>query len=104
MRKRQTIFCDICRMYKISQRQHKLAKALNVVLKPSKRLNKKIGIYTPQGKKLYDIGDLRYLDYSQYLSKYGKAFANERKRLYWLRHKNDVNSGAGFYAARILWL
>ena len=91
-------------MYKIFKRQHAIAKALGVILKPSKRLNKKIGVYTPQGQKLCDIGDSRYLDYAQYLKRYGKAFADKRKDAYWQRHKKDVNTGCGYYAARILWL
>lgn len=103
---RAEIFVDICKMsqpYKIAPRQYAIAKALGVKIKPSKRLLKKIGIYTPQGQKLFDIGDVRYLDYAQYLKLYGKAYADNRKRLYWQRHKKDTNKGAGYYAARILW-
>jgi hypothetical protein len=91
------------RTYKIAQRQYAIAKALGVKIRPSKRLLKKIGIYTPLGQKLYDIGDIRYLDYAQYLKLYGKAYADKRKALYWARHKKDTHKGAGYYAARILW-
>lgn len=93
----------INRVYRITQRQYAKAKALGVKIKPSKRLLKKIGVYTPLGQKLYDIGDIRYLDYAQYLKLYGKTFADKRKAAYWKRHAKDVNAGAGYYAARILW-
>lgn len=91
-------------MYKIFKRQYAIAKALGVKIKPSKRLLKKISIYTPLGQKLCDIGDARYLDYAQYLKQYGKAYADKRKAAYWARHKKDSSKGCGYYAARILWL
>ena len=91
------------RIYRITPRQYAKAKALGVKIRPSKRLLKKIGVYTPQGKKLYDIGDIRYRDYSYYLKFYSKNYADAKKAAYWKRHVNDVNTGAGYYAARILW-
>ena len=90
-------------MYAIYSRQIKKAKELGVQITPSNRKNKKLSVYTLKGEKICDIGDLRYLDYCQYKELYGLAYAEERKRAYWLRHKKDSRSKCGFYSARILW-
>ena len=90
-------------MYEIYSRQLKKAKELGVQITPSKRKNKKLSVYAPSGIKLCDIGDIRYMDYCQYKELYGKAYAEERKRAYWSRHKKDTRSKCGFYSARILW-
>lgn len=91
--------------YKISQFSFKNAKKLNVTIKPSTRKNKKIDVFDKTGKKLVSIGDIRYKDYSIYIKEKGKVFADNRRRLYRIRHgrfKNNVGT-AGYYAYRILW-
>jgi hypothetical protein len=92
-------------MYKITARQLKNANALNVVIKPSKNKNKKIDVYNLQGVKIASIGALGYLDYDSYIKTKGLVYANERRRLYKIRHANDRNKKgtAGFYADKILW-
>jgi hypothetical protein len=92
-------------MYKITARQLKNANALNVVIKPSKNKNKKIDVYNLQGVKIASIGALGYLDYDSYIKTKGLAYANERRRLYKIRHNNDRNKKgtAGYYADKILW-
>jgi hypothetical protein len=57
------------------------------------------------GIKIASIGALGYKDYSIYFAENGLAFANERRRLYQIRHANDRNKKgtAGYYADKILW-
>ena len=92
-------------MYNISQYSYKQAKKLNVIIKPSRLKNKKIDVYSKDGCKLASIGDKRYYDYSTYLLIYGKQYADQRRRLYKLRHIKDRNKkgSPGFYADQILW-
>jgi hypothetical protein len=92
-------------MYKITARQLKNADALNVVIKPSKNKNKKIDVYNLQGVKIASIGAAGYNDYDLYIKTKGLAYANERRRLYKIRHNNDRNKKgtAGYYADKILW-
>jgi hypothetical protein len=92
-------------MYKITARQLKNANALNVVIRPSKNKNKKIDVYNLQGVKIASIGAAGYLDYDSYIKTKGLAYANERRRLYKIRHANDRNKKgtAGYYADKILW-
>ncbi len=92
-------------MYKITARQLKNANALNVVIKPSKNKNKKIDVFDIEGNKIASIGAIGYNDYDSYIKTKGLAYANERRRLYQIRHANDRNKKgtAGYYADKILW-
>ena len=90
--------------YSISQYSFDKAKKLGVEIKPSKRKNKKIDVFK-NNKKVASIGDLRYKDYSLYIKEKGKEFADNRKRLYHIRHaktKNKIGSPS-YYSSRILW-
>ena len=91
-------------MYKLTARQKSNATALNVVIKPSTVKGKKIDVYK-NDVKIASIGALGYMDYDLYIKTKGLAYANERRRLYKLRHKNDRNKKGtpGFYADKILW-
>ena len=91
-------------MYQITSRQKKIAKLLGVNIYPSNNKNKKIDVYK-NGYKIVSIGAKGYKDYSLYLDQYGKEYANERKRLYKIRHAKDLNKKgtAGYYAYKILW-
>jgi hypothetical protein len=89
-------------MYKISDYSFQKAKLLNVVIKPSKNKNKKIDVYK-KNQIIASIGAKGYKDYSLYLKENGKEYADKKKKLYKLRHKNDLNSGNGYYANKILW-
>jgi hypothetical protein len=75
-------------MYEISKNTYKIAKLNNLDIYPSTKKNKKIDIYR-DGKYLGSIGDSRYKDFYMYL-KEDKALANERRRLYHLRHTGDT--------------
>jgi len=65
-------------MYIITTYTKKKAKKLNVIVLPSEKKNKK---------------------------QYGKKIADERKRLYKIRHKKDrlVKGSPGYYADQLLW-
>ena len=92
-------------MYKITTRQLFNAEKLGVTIKPSTNKAKKIDVYNKAGQKLASIGAKGYKDYEIYLLEKGSAFANERRRLYRIRHQNDRTKvgSAGYYADKILW-
>jgi hypothetical protein len=86
-------------MYEIAPYTYAKAKALGVTVKPSTRKNKKIDVFR-EGKLIASIGDIRYKDYPTYL-KEDKKYAEERRRLYHIRHKNE--GVAGQLARELLW-
>ncbi len=89
-------------MYKISEYSKYQAYKLGVEIKPSKIKNKKIDVYL-NNKLVASIGDIRYNDYPSYLL-IDKKLAEERRRLYKLRHEKDLNNyGKGYYEYHILW-
>ena len=88
--------------YKITEYSKQKAKQLNVTIKSSKKKNKKIDIYK-DGHLISSIGFLGAKDYPTYIKEMGKSYADERRRLYRIRHKNDLKSGNGYYANKILW-
>jgi hypothetical protein len=88
-------------MYKIKDYSYKKAKQLGVEIKPSKIKNKKIDVIK-QGKVIASIGDKNYKDYPTYIQEKGLSYANERRRLYNIRHKNNKGI-VGKYAKEILW-
>ena len=78
-----------------------------ITIKPAEDLNKKIDIYI-NGVRTNTIGDNNYLDYPNYILKNGLNFANNRRELYYKRHKNDadIKDGKitnGFFAKYLLW-
>jgi Mn-dependent DtxR family transcriptional regulator len=84
-------------MYVITDWSKQQAKKLGVELRPSSNPKKKIDVYKG-GKKLASIGDINYQDYGMYLQTKGKAYADERRRLYRIRHKGENN-----FSLKILW-
>ena len=92
-------------MYLITTYTKNKAKKLNVIVLSSDKKNKKIDVYNVYGKSIVSIGDPNYLDYPNYIKKYGKKIADERKRLYKIRHKKDrlIKGTAGYYADQLLW-
>ena len=81
--------------YKITNYTKRQAKKLGVEVKPS----------SVKGKKIASVGALGYMDYPNYIKKKGKKYADERRRLYKIRHKNDRNKRGtnGYYADKLLW-
>jgi hypothetical protein len=91
-------------MYKITNRQRINAQSLGVAIKPSTNKSKKIDVFK-NGQKIASIGAMGYKDYDIHLKESGRAYADERRRLYKIRHKDNRNKigTPGFFADRILW-
>lgn len=91
-------------MYKITNYSKSRAKELGVVIKPSTNSLKKLDVYK-DGRKLASIGAKKYGDYPTFLEKYGKDYADKRRKLYKKRHQRDrlIKNTPGFFADYILW-
>ena len=91
-------------MYTITDYTKQKAKLLGVDVIPSKNKNKKIDVYN-NGLKICSVGAIGYSDYPNYIKSHSLIYANERRRLYRLRHIKDLNkpNTPGFYAGRLLW-
>ena len=76
-------------MYKITKYSLDQAKRLNVEIKPSTKKNKKLDVYK-NDKLITSVGDKRYSDYPTYIKTRGKEYADERRKLYRIRHKKDM--------------
>lgn len=86
--------------YLITDYTKNAASKLGLEVKPSKRKGKKIDVYK-NGQYIHSIGSLEYMDYPTYLEKEGKKKADERRRLYHLRHtKNTLGE---ILALKLLW-
>ena len=90
--------------YRITQRQRNNAKRLGVTIKTSSNRSKKLDVLKG-GKKITEIGAKGYNDYDIYLRTKGKKYADERRRLYKIRHQNNrtKRGSTGYYADQILW-
>ncbi|MFZ4799464.1 MAG: hypothetical protein ACOYMA_18335 [Bacteroidia bacterium] len=88
-------------MYEIKNYTKRKAKELGVEVKPSTNKNKKIDVFK-DGNKLASIGAAGMGDYPTYLNEKGKKYADERRRLYNLRHKKDTGVN-GKLAKKLLW-
>ena len=89
-------------VYTITNYSKQKAKEYDVIIKPSKKKNKKIDIY--KGDKLIaSIGQKGFSDYPTYMIEEGKEYADKRRKLYKQRHRKDLHSGNGMWADRILW-
>tara|TARA_R110000782_G_C14807489_1_gene412443 strand:+ start:768 stop:1043 length:276 start_codon:yes stop_codon:yes gene_type:complete len=91
-------------MYVITNYTKQRAKKLLVNVEISTKKNKKIDVIK-NGKKIASIGAKGYNDYPTYLKSKGKKFADERRRLYRIRHKGEnLKIGSpGYYAWFLLW-
>tara|TARA_R110002073_G_scaffold117926_2_gene256743 strand:- start:1356 stop:1634 length:279 start_codon:yes stop_codon:yes gene_type:complete len=91
-------------MYTIKPRQKRAAKRLGVTIKPSTTANKKLDVYKDD-KKISSIGDINYNDYASYIKTNGLKYADNRKRLYKIRHEKTrkVVGSKSYYADQILW-
>jgi hypothetical protein len=90
--------------YKILPYSFQQAEKLGVKIKPSQKKDKKIDVFK-NNKLVTSIGAKNYKDFPTYTKEKGKEFADERRRLYKLRHKKNssVVGSAGYYADKILW-
>jgi hypothetical protein len=91
--------------YRIKPYSYSRAEKLGVVIKPSTVKGKKIDVFNKKGEKLASIGAIGYGDYPTFWQTKGKPFADEKRRLYKMRHEKDrkVRGSAGYYADQILW-
>jgi hypothetical protein len=76
-------------MYEITPYTKTRAKQIGLEVRPSTKKGRKIDVYK-DGKYVASVGALSYSDYPTYLREEGKAVAEERRRLYHLRHKKDT--------------
>jgi hypothetical protein len=90
--------------YSITNYTKSQAKKLGVVVKPSSIKGKKIDVFK-NDQKIASVGALGYSDYPTYIKTKGKAYADERRRLYKIRHSKDrnVKGSDGYYADKLLW-
>jgi hypothetical protein len=89
-------------MYKIEPHHQQKANELGVKIYPSKKGNYKLDVYDKKGQYITSVGHKNYKDFVMYWKEKGLDYANERKRLYNIRHKNDTGL-RGFYAKNLLW-
>ena len=91
-------------MYAILPYTKQQAKKIGVMVKPSTNPKKKVDVFD-DGKKVASIGARGYKDYPTFLKEDGKAVAEERRRLYHIRHKKDAakKGSPGYYASLLLW-
>ena len=87
-------------MYIISDFTKRKARELGVEVRQSKNPKKKIDVYK-NGKKVGSIGQAGAKDYPTYLKEEGKEVADERRRLYHLRHPKNTLGEA--LAKFLLW-
>ena len=90
--------------YRITDYTKQQAKKLGVIVKASSLKGKKIDVFK-NGEKVASVGEIGYSDYPTYMRTKGKAYADERRRLYKIRHAKDrnVKNSDGYYADKLLW-
>lgn len=87
-------------MYHITDYTKRRAKEIGVEVRPSKKKDKKIDVYK-NDEYLASIGAISYKDYPTYLKENGREYADERRRLYYIRHtKNTLGELLALY---LLW-
>ena len=76
-------------MYEITNYTKQQAKKMGVEVRPSTKKAKKIDVYQ-EGKRIASIGATGYGDYPSFIKEKGKAYAEERRRLYHKRHTKQT--------------
>lgn len=92
-------------MYDIKPRTERIANELAVIIFPSDNPKYKLDVYDGRGRFMFRIGSSAYSDYPTYIETHGKKFADNRRRLYILRHAKEIeNVGTrGWFAYKLLW-
>jgi hypothetical protein len=92
-------------LYDIKPYSYKQAKRLGVKIAPSTNPKKKIDVFDWNNQFILSIGAKGYGDYPTYTAEKGKEYADNRRRLYKIRHNKDrtKEGSAGYYADQILW-
>lgn len=83
--------------YRITDYSRNQARKLGVSIRLSSNPKKKLDVYK-NGTKVASIGATGYGDYGTFLETKGISYADERRRLYRIRHKGENN-----YSLKILW-
>lgn len=80
------------------------AKKFGVMIKVSKNPLKKLDVFK-NGVKIASIGQRGAKDYGMYLIEKGEKYANERQRLYRIRHAGEGSkvSSPGYWSWHLLW-
>lgn len=76
-------------MYTITEHTYQKARQMGYTVKPSQSKGKKVDVFK-NGNFIHSIGALGYKDYGQYLKEKGQKYADERRRLYHLRHTGNT--------------
>lgn len=76
-------------MYHITNYTKEKAKEIGVEVRPSKDSKKKIDVYK-DGQFIHSVGAIGYSDFPTYTKEKGRAYANERRRLYYIRHPKET--------------
>jgi len=81
------------------------ARKIGHKVKPSTRKGKKLDVFNKEGKKVASIGAVGYNDFLLYKKKEGSKKANERRKLYKIRHNKHRNKKGtpSYFADKILW-
>jgi len=86
--------------YTITDYTKKKAKEIDVEVRPSKNPKKKVDVYR-NDVFLHSIGAIGYKDFPTFTKEEGREFADERRRLYHIRHKEETLGG--LLAKWLLW-
>jgi hypothetical protein len=81
------------------------AKRLGVVVQPSQKKGKKIDVFYPNGEYICSVGALGYGDYPTFTELHGQEYADNKRRLYKIRHRKDIQEigSRGWFADYLLW-
>ena len=92
-------------MYNITDYSKERAKDLDVNIVPSHNKKYKIDVYDSNFKFITSIGAIGYRDYPTYIKERGEVYADNRRRLYKIRHEKDRHKigSRGYFADQILW-
>ena len=94
-------FIFVLYMYDILPYTERQAKKYGLQLRASRMGNYKIDVFNAKGEYLFSGGDRRYSDYPHYIKTHGKEYADERRRLYRIRHVKETVRGRIIEA--LLW-
>lgn len=91
--------------YTITKYTKKKAEEMGVQVFPSDNPKYKIDVYNNRGLYMFSGGARGYDDYQTYIRTKGKEYADERRRLYRIRHKKEIEAEGtrGYYIAKLLW-
>ena len=81
------------------------AKRIGVKISPSDNTKYKLQIFNKNGDFITYCGANGYSDYPTYIKTHGKTYADQRRKLYKLRHQKDrhIKGTRGWYADQLLW-